>query len=90
MIHISHLRKKFNDTYVLKDINLFLPRTGLVAIVGESGCGKTTLLNCLSGLLSYEGSINIDGTLLESLNEKELDSYRLHNLGFVFQDFKAL
>ena len=88
MIHISHLRKKFNDTYVLKDINLFLPRTGLVAIVGESGCGKTTLLNCLSGLLSYEGSINIDGTLLESLNEKELDSYRLHNLGFVFQDFK--
>lgn len=88
MIYISHLRKKFNDNYVLKDINLSLPRTGLVAIVGESGCGKTTLLNCLSGLLPYEGSINIDGTLLESLNEKDLDSYRLHNLGFVFQDFK--
>lgn len=89
MIQISHLVKSFNTkSNVINDISLSLQRNGLTAIVGASGCGKTTLLNCISGLLKYNGSINIDGTLIECLNEKQLDNFRLRNIGFVFQDFK--
>ena len=88
MIEIKNLSKSFNEHKVLKGINLSLPRNGLIAICGDSGCGKTTLLNCLSCLLDYEGEISIDGVNISSLNEEEKNYYRLKHIGFVFQDFK--
>lgn len=88
MISVSGLSKKFGDKYVLKDISFSLPSKGLVLIQGDSGCGKTTLFNCLSSLLTYKGCINIDGINLESLSEKQKDNYRNKNFGFIFQDFK--
>lgn len=88
MINIKNLKKKYGNKVVLDNINIDFPRFGLFAICGDSGCGKTTLLNCLSSLLEYEGKIEIDGVDLSSLNEEDKDLYRLKHIGFVFQDFK--
>ncbi len=88
MINIKNLSKSYKNTKVLKNINITLPRYGLFAICGDSGCGKTTLLNCLSSLIDYEGEIEIDGVNLSKLSEEEKDTYRLKHMGFIFQDFK--
>ena len=88
MITFTNVNKSFNNHHVLKNINLHLPRTGLIAIQGPSGCGKTTLLNLLSGLLPFEGDIVVNGHHINTMNQKDLDDFRLNNYGFVFQDFK--
>ena len=88
MITVKKLSKSFKENKVLNDISILLPRTGLVAICGDSGCGKTTLLNCLSSLIDFEGEIIIDGVCLSKLSEGEKDTFRLKKMGFVFQDFK--
>ena len=88
MINIENLSKTYANQKVLDNISLSLPDKGLVAINGPSGCGKTTLLNCLSGLISFEGHIAVNNKNIEHLDEKKLDQYRLYECGFVFQDFK--
>ena len=88
MITFTNVNKSFNNHHVLKDINIHLPRTGLIAIQGPSGCGKTTFLNLLSGLLPFDGDIEVNGHHINSMNQKDLDEFRLNNYGFVFQDFK--
>ena len=88
MITIKKLTKKYKDRRVLDNISVSFPRNGLIAICGDSGCGKTTFLNCLSCLLDYEGDIIIDGVNLSKLSEEEGDIYRLKHIGFIFQDFK--
>ncbi len=88
MISFKNVRKKYGDIYAIKNINLELPRYGLVSIHGPSGCGKTTLLNCISSLLDYQGEILIDGNNISNYSEDKKDLYRLKNFGFIFQDFK--
>ena len=88
MITFQNVNKSFGNHYVLKNINIKFPRTGLIVIQGPSGCGKTTLLNLLSGLLSFDGDIEVDGHHLNLMNQNDLDEFRLKNYGFVFQDFK--
>ena len=88
MININNLSLSYGNTKVLSSINLKLPSKGLFALLGPSGCGKTSLFNCLSGLVKYEGEINIDGVSINNLSDKEMHNYRLNNIGFIFQDFK--
>ena len=88
MIKVTNLVKKFKEREVLKSLNYTFPKTGLCIIYGQSGCGKTTFLNCLSGLLSFEGNISLGHVNLESLSDNELSRLRLTNYGFIFQDFK--
>ncbi|MBO4285908.1 MAG: ABC transporter ATP-binding protein, partial [Bacilli bacterium] len=88
MIYINNLSKSFGDHLVLNDISLSLPDRGLVLVCGDSGCGKTTLLNCISSLLTYNGQIIINGISLENLSESGRNEFRNKNIGFVFQDFK--
>ena len=88
MIKVTNLVKRFKEREVLKSINYTFPKTGLCIIYGQSGCGKTTFLNCLSGLLSFEGSISLGHINLENLSDNELSRLRLTNYGFIFQDFK--
>lgn len=88
MIKITKLHKQFDKKDALSDINLELSSNGLVAICGQSGCGKTTLLNCLSGLIPYSGNITIDGQDITNYSDEEISLYRLKNFGFVFQDYK--
>ncbi|MBO4682491.1 MAG: ABC transporter ATP-binding protein [Bacilli bacterium] len=88
MIYINRLSKSFGDHLVLNDVSFVLPDKGLVLICGDSGCGKTTLLNCISSLLTYNGQIIINGISLENLSESGRNEFRNKNIGFVFQDFK--
>ncbi len=73
MIEIKRVNKYFEDLQVLKDINIRIEDNEVFGIVGPSGVGKSTLLNCLIGLEKYqEGSIVIDDIRVEELSEKEL------------------
>jgi ABC-type antimicrobial peptide transport system, ATPase component len=76
---------------VLKGINLELNRGEFVSILGESGGGKTTLLNTIGGLDSqFGGDILVDGKSLKKGSDKALDNYRSHTVGFVFQSFHLI
>src|SRR5207253_4517908 len=67
------------------------PKGEMVAIMGPSGCGKTTLLNCLSGLDSYDaGTIRIEGTDLAQLDDNARTTFRARKMGFVFQFYNLL
>ena len=95
MIELINLTKIYHSenegSLALKGITLKLPETGFVAITGESGSGKTTLLNVLSGFASYEeGDLFIDGVDFSSLGEDDLEAYRKHDIGFVFQDYHLI
>ena len=90
MIEINNLSYENNSTKILNNISLDLPRSGLIMILGNSGSGKTTFLNCLSGLLDYEGSIKIDNSEIGDLSDDQKSEFRLRNIGFVFQDFKLV
>lgn len=57
MISIKNLTKRYGDLTVYKDFNLDLKEGEITCILGESGCGKTTLLNCIAGLTDYQGEI---------------------------------
>lgn len=75
----------FGRQPVLRDLNLQIPRGQTVAIIGESGCGKTVLLKTLIGLVRpTRGKVEFDGRDLSTLNEKELTKQRVR-FGFVFQ-----
>ena len=88
MIKVTNLVKRFKEREVLKSLNYEFPKTGLCIIYGPSGCGKTTFLNCLAGLLPFEGNITFNHLSLENLSDDELSRLRLTNYGFIFQDFK--
>ena len=88
MIKVTNLVKRFKEREVLKSLNYSFPKTGLCIIYGPSGSGKTTFLNCLAGLLPFEGSISLGHINLENLSDNELSRLRLTNYGFIFQDFK--
>ena len=88
MITVKNLSKTFNKHKVLNKISIEFPRYGLIAVCGDSGCGKTTFLNCLSCLLDFDGEIDVDGVNISRLNDEEKDVFRLKHIGFVFQDFK--
>ena len=71
---------------VLKDINIEFNKGELVSIIGESGSGKSTLMNLIGGLdSSFEGELFVEGKDIGKFTEVELDEYRKHKVGFVFQ-----
>ena len=88
MIEIIKLTKSFNNLKALDNINLSLPKTGMIAIQGPSGCGKTTLLNCIAGLIPFEGRVFIDGYDYRNKSDSQNSLFRLSNIGFIFQDFR--
>jgi putative ABC transport system ATP-binding protein len=74
--------------HVLKGINMCVSPGEFVAIMGKSGAGKSTLMYQLSVLdTPSEGEIIIDGTDVSKLSERERTAFRLHTLGYVFQDY---
>ena len=89
MIKIQGLNKFFNkgkqnQIHVINDVSLELPTSGMVAIFGKSGCGKTTLLNVIGGLDGYEsGSLTIEGNDIG----KDTDVIRNKYIGYIFQNY---
>ena len=90
MIEIKQLYKSYGELEVLKDINLTVNTGEIYGLVGPSGVGKSTLLNCLTGLEIYQsGSIAIDGIKLETLSELKMRQFR-KNMGMIFQNFSLI
>ena len=92
MLEIKNLCKVYNSdnnkVNALDNVSFTLPKTGMVFVVGKSGCGKTTLLNIIGGLDNLtSGDVFINNKGISKFNEKELDNYRNSTIGFIFQDF---
>ena len=91
MLEIRQLSKRHGDLQVFGGVDLDVQTGEFIAILGESGVGKSTLLNCIAGLDSVDGgSIRIDGTALHALDDGAQARYRREHLGFVFQAFPVL
>ena len=95
MIKLTGINKIYRteeiETQALENVNLEVQKGEFLSIMGPSGCGKSTLLNIM-GLLDTptSGTIEINGTHTESMNDKELAAFRNKSLGFVFQSFHLI
>ena len=95
MIKLTGINKIYRtneiETLALENVNLDVVKGEFVSIMGPSGCGKSTLLNIM-GLLDApsSGKIEINGTSVESMKDKELAAFRNKTLGFVFQSFHRI
>ena len=88
---IQDLAKRYGDTTVFANVSLTVARGEFVAIVGESGVGKSTLLNCMAALDTWDaGSITLDGADLGALSAEQAALMRREKVGFVFQAFHVL
>ncbi|MFO8133525.1 MAG: ABC transporter ATP-binding protein [Thermoplasmatota archaeon] len=77
--------------HALRGVDLCIQRGEMVSLMGSSGCGKTTLLNCLSGLDDVtEGTVTVEGTDLSAMSDNEKTLYRAHHIGFIFQFYNLL
>jgi phospholipid/cholesterol/gamma-HCH transport system ATP-binding protein len=86
ILELRNLRVEFERHCVLRDINLRVPRGQTLAIIGESGCGKTVMLKAMIGLIRpVKGEVYFDGMNLAELNDRELTRQRVR-FGFVFQN----
>jgi putative ABC transport system ATP-binding protein len=91
MLHLRALSKSFADTAVFRDVTLDVARGEFVALIGESGVGKSTLLNCVAGLESPDsGTLELAGQDVLGLDEAARARLRRSQLGFVFQAFHVL
>lgn len=104
MLKIRHLKKTFlspdGKTQTIVDIPDFELNSGQqVAVQGQSGCGKTTFLNLISGILQADQPINtpgpppqiiLDGTDIAKLSEQQRDQFRGNSIGYIFQTFNLL
>jgi putative ABC transport system ATP-binding protein len=91
LLVVESLAKRYGDTAVYTDVDLRVARGEFVAVLGESGVGKSTLLNCIAGLDDVAaGRVVIDGTEITSLDEAAQAHFRRSHLGFVFQAFHVL
>jgi putative ABC transport system ATP-binding protein len=91
LLRVRGLAKRYEATPVFADVDLEMSRGELVALLGESGVGKSTLLNCIAGLDTADaGSVLLQGREVLGLDEPEAARLRRETLGFVFQAFHVL
>lgn len=91
MLELRGLAKRYGSATVFEGVDLDLAAGEFVAIVGESGVGKSTLLNCIAALDTLDaGTVRLDGTPMHDLPEARQALRRRAELGFVFQAFHVL
>ena len=91
MLKLEQVTKRFRERIVLNAISLELAAGEYVAIIGDSGIGKSTLLNVIAGLEPVDqGTITFEGRILTSLDDDALTLLRRDHFGFVFQAFHVL
>ncbi len=95
MLQLKQIVKKYKtgDTEVeaLKGVSITFRNSEFVSILGQSGCGKTTLLNIIGGLDQYtSGDLIINGKSTKQFKDRDWDTYRNHSIGFVFQSYNLI
>ena len=95
MLKLKEIKKNYlsgdSEVQALKGVNLEFREHEFVAILGHSGCGKTTLLNIIGGLDQYSsGDLIINGRSTKSFRDEDWDNYRNHSIGFVFQSYNLI
>lgn len=95
MLQLNNITKDYisGDTVVnaLKGISISFREHEFVSILGQSGCGKTTMLNIIGGLDRYtDGDLIIGGRSTKEFKNKDWDSYRNHKIGFIFQSYNLI
>ncbi|MFX3617974.1 MAG: ABC transporter ATP-binding protein, partial [Sporolactobacillus sp.] len=89
-IHKSYFLGK-EEFPVLNGIDLQLERGEFISILGESGGGKSTLMNIIGGLdRKFTGQVTVDGHLLDHTKEKQLDNYRRRTIGYIYQSYNLI
>jgi putative ABC transport system ATP-binding protein len=90
-VHATFSDAGGTNIHALHDVSATFSRGQLTAIVGPSGSGKTTLIHALAGIvLPQQGEIVCGHTVVNHLNERQRDAWRLANCGMVFQDFRLI
>ena len=95
MLRLEKITKEYitgdNKVEALKGISLQFRKSEFVSILGQSGCGKTTLLNIIGGLDKYTtGDLVINGKSTKEFKDRDWDAYRNHSVGFVFQSYNLI
>ena len=95
MLQLKGITKNYlsgdNEVKALKGIDLEFRESEFVSILGQSGCGKTTMLNIIGGLDRYtSGDLVINGKSTKQFKDKDWDTYRNHSVGFVFQSYNLI
>ena len=95
MLKLTNIVKNYvsgNQTVsALKGVSIAFRPSEFVAILGQSGCGKTTLLNIIGGLDQYtSGDLIIRSRSTKNFKSKDWDTYRNHSVGFVFQSYNLI
>ena len=95
MLKLSNIVKDYGTSaqvvHALKGVSISFRPSEFVAILGHSGCGKTTLLNIIGGLDRYtSGDLIIRGKSTKRFKNRDWDTYRNHSIGFVFQSYNLI
>ena len=95
MLSLKNITKDYKVgsgvVHALRGVSLDFRKNEFVSVLGQSGCGKTTLLNIIGGLDKYtEGDLIIDGKSTEDFKARDWDTYRNHSIGFVFQSYNLI
>ena len=95
MLRLENIKKDYvtgnSVVNALKGINIEFRKNEFVSILGQSGCGKTTLLNIIGGLDRYtSGNLIINGKSTKEFKDKDWDAYRNYSIGFVFQSYNLI
>jgi len=95
MLELKNIKKDYpagdGIVHALKGIDLQFRKNEFVSILGQSGCGKTTLLNIIGGLDHYtSGDLIINGKSTKDFKDRDWDTYRNHSIGFVFQSYNLI
>lgn len=95
MLKLENIKKDYvtGDTTVhaLKGVSIEFRKNEFVSILGQSGCGKTTLLNIIGGLDNYtDGDLIIGGKSTKTFRDRDWDNYRNHSVGFIFQSYNLI
>ncbi|MGN0797166.1 MAG: ATP-binding cassette domain-containing protein [Christensenellales bacterium] len=95
MLQLKNIVKNYgqgdNVVHALKGVSLDFRESEFVAVLGQSGCGKTTMLNIIGGLDRYtEGDLVINGVSTEKYKDVDWDAYRNNRIGFIFQSYNLI
>ena len=95
MLQLKNIVKDYeaggSKVHALRGVSLSFRESEFVAILGQSGCGKTTLLNIIGGLDRYtSGDLIINGRTTKDFSDRDWDTYRNHSIGFVFQSYNLI